>query len=476
MQHDHCSSSLPTRGTALTVEAVEASQGAAERTAPLKQQQVDTDVLLLGRRFRRWARMSQIRLSPMAMMPQMFLLMIMVVLVTTRLHVANAWSSSISLFAPNRNTVYRRRLSSRGGHKCRKSVWSATTSASASASASASVSLAHDLPSSTTNISTNLEHSLMDTTGGSIPPSSLSATATPQRRIPFRGALSMSIPELAQHLGGTGRAKLVWDCYSLGIDPALYFSEPSATSTKAEASTSHNDSTSTSNGDLSKLFPGSRRHQRLGADALHKLSALYADYSNTATATATEAATATATTASIAMLDGGVATLTKVIQSQDGTTKLLLHLSDQTAVETVIIPVYQQQEPEPAIRPPEQQGKGDEPISKTRNRQPQYKALHSRSTVCISSQVGCRQACTFCATGRMGKVRSLTTDEILVQYFFALQVVRLSSSASATAPSLDTPIKNAVHRALPPISNVGTFFLSKKGTMGIDPAFLYSNL
>ena len=35
------------------------------------------------------------------------------------------------------------------------------------------------------------------------------------------------------------------------------------------------------------------------------------------------------------------------------------------------------------------------------------------STLCVSSQVGCAQACTFCATGRMGRVRNLSTDEIL---------------------------------------------------------------
>ena len=32
--------------------------------------------------------------------------------------------------------------------------------------------------------------------------------------------------------------------------------------------------------------------------------------------------------------------------------------------------------------------------------------------------------CTFCATGQMGQVRSLSTDEILVQMFFARQICR----------------------------------------------------
>lgn len=42
--------------------------------------------------------------------------------------------------------------------------------------------------------------------------------------------------------------------------------------------------------------------------------------------------------------------------------------------------------------------------------------------------------CTFCATGRMGKVRSLTSDEILAQMFFACKMCRIHS--------------------LPPVSNV----------------------
>lgn len=38
-----------------------------------------------------------------------------------------------------------------------------------------------------------------------------------------------------------------------------------------------------------------------------------------------------------------------------------------------------------------------------------------KRTVCISSQVGCAMACTFCATGTMGLKRDLTTDEIVDQ-------------------------------------------------------------
>jgi 23S rRNA (adenine2503-C2)-methyltransferase len=39
-------------------------------------------------------------------------------------------------------------------------------------------------------------------------------------------------------------------------------------------------------------------------------------------------------------------------------------------------------------------------------------------SVCVSSQIGCAMACTFCATGKMGFTRNLTVDEIVDQYRF----------------------------------------------------------
>jgi len=39
-------------------------------------------------------------------------------------------------------------------------------------------------------------------------------------------------------------------------------------------------------------------------------------------------------------------------------------------------------------------------------------------TICLSCQVGCAMACTFCATGSMGLIRSLTVEEIIDQYRF----------------------------------------------------------
>jgi 23S rRNA (adenine2503-C2)-methyltransferase len=42
-----------------------------------------------------------------------------------------------------------------------------------------------------------------------------------------------------------------------------------------------------------------------------------------------------------------------------------------------------------------------------------------RHTLCVSSQVGCKMACAFCETGRMGLLRHLATDEIIAQLLVA---------------------------------------------------------
>ena len=75
------------------------------------------------------------------------------------------------------------------------------------------------------------------------------------------------------------------------------------------------------------------------------------------------------------------------VQSKDGdTTKLLLSLNDETPIESVLM---------------------------------QYKPKklfgHPRSTICVSTQVGCAMGCVFCATGQMGFERNMKAEEIVGQ-------------------------------------------------------------
>lgn len=74
-----------------------------------------------------------------------------------------------------------------------------------------------------------------------------------------------------------------------------------------------------------------------------------------------------------------------VQQSSDGTIKTRLRLHDGHLIETVLIPV-------PA---------------------------DNRFTVCVSCQVGCSLSCSFCATGRMTRLRNLEAAEIVDQVTIA---------------------------------------------------------
>jgi 23S rRNA (adenine2503-C2)-methyltransferase len=67
-------------------------------------------------------------------------------------------------------------------------------------------------------------------------------------------------------------------------------------------------------------------------------------------------------------------------EAQDGSTKYLFELEDGARIESVAMP-----------------------------------RENGRTTFCISSQVGCRLGCVFCATGRMGLVRQLAAGEIVGQ-------------------------------------------------------------
>ena len=73
--------------------------------------------------------------------------------------------------------------------------------------------------------------------------------------------------------------------------------------------------------------------------------------------------------------------------ARDGTTKLLLGTHDGLSLETVGIPA------------------------------------EGRLTVCVSSQVGCPMACSFCATGKGGLQRSLAVHEIVDQVLSVREVM-----------------------------------------------------
>ncbi|MEI6627676.1 MAG: 23S rRNA (adenine(2503)-C(2))-methyltransferase RlmN [bacterium] len=59
-----------------------------------------------------------------------------------------------------------------------------------------------------------------------------------------------------------------------------------------------------------------------------------------------------------------------------------------------------------------------------------------RNTVCVSSQVGCPLNCSFCATGKLGFKRSLSTDEIIAQVLFFARYLKNDLGETARISNL----------------------------------------
>lgn len=205
-----------------------------------------------------------------------------------------------------------------------------------------------------------------------------------------KSPLSMTVDELSEYLGGRGRALIAWDLYRIGVDPLRYynynnqysddndidasvFQVVAGTADSGSAQSLLGDFMSTirsNREDIASYIPSKRRIVGLGKSALERLNEL--DHGP---------------------IEERIGQLSHISTSADGTTKLLIRMvSDGLEVETVIIPWMDREPP--------------------------------TSTLCVSSQVGCKQGCTFCATGKMGRLRSLTADEILCQLWYARKVCR----------------------------------------------------
>ncbi len=83
---------------------------------------------------------------------------------------------------------------------------------------------------------------------------------------------------------------------------------------------------------------------------------------------------------------GSAKEMHRVVSEDGDTTKLLLDLSDNSSVEAVLMQY-----------PPSKIGG------------------HPRSTICVSTQIGCAMGCIFCATGQMGFETNLKAEHIVSQ-------------------------------------------------------------
>lgn len=84
--------------------------------------------------------------------------------------------------------------------------------------------------------------------------------------------------------------------------------------------------------------------------------------------------------------------IAKIEQSIDGSKKYLFALKDGQTVESVLLPMKKEQVNEEGIL-----------------------VHHTKYTICISSQVGCKIGCAFCLTGKDGFKRNLSAGEITAQ-------------------------------------------------------------
>ena len=109
-----------------------------------------------------------------------------------------------------------------------------------------------------------------------------------------------------------------------------------------------------------------------------------------------------------------------LVQSQDGTRKLLFSLENNLAIESVLIPDSK------------------------------------RLTLCISAQVGCTVDCRFCLTGQMGLKRNLRAHEIIGQVMAAQDVLEEGKRiTSLVFMGMGEPLANvdAVSEAVSRITN-----------------------
>lgn len=159
--------------------------------------------------------------------------------------------------------------------------------------------------------------------------------------------LSMPFEELAERIGGSGKAKTIWQSLRQGINPL-------------------------------EQTPG----EGLSTKGRLWLSAVMGELKGTPGASVINDEHYSYHAKSLIPVKVEDETL-----SSCGTRKLLIKLQDGGSVESVLIPSYK----------------------------------FDRTTLCVSTQIGCDRGCVFCATGKMGIIRNLTSDEIIGQVVQGMQ-------------------------------------------------------
>jgi 23S rRNA (adenine2503-C2)-methyltransferase len=103
-----------------------------------------------------------------------------------------------------------------------------------------------------------------------------------------------------------------------------------------------------------------------------------------------------------------------------------------------------------------------------------------RTSLCVSSQVGCAARCDFCATGRMDVVKNLAAEEILDQVLTAGEIIAAEGRRlrNIVFMGMGEPLHNEaeLHRALDSLTDRASFNLHSSrlmvSTVGIPAAMV----
>jgi 23S rRNA (adenine2503-C2)-methyltransferase len=98
--------------------------------------------------------------------------------------------------------------------------------------------------------------------------------------------------------------------------------------------------------------------------------------------------------------------IVKIQRSSDGTNKFLLSLADKNYIEAVLIP------------------------------------KDKRDTLCLSTQVGCKFKCAFCASGKFGFIRNLRPDEIIGQFIRVGEKIAPEKISNIVFMGIGEPLDN----------------------------------
>lgn len=182
-----------------------------------------------------------------------------------------------------------------------------------------------------------------------------------------KSVLSIPFDELSELIGGSGRAKIMWDSLKNGENPLLLPID-----------------------------------QGLSQRVRDSIPVIFGDQPLISTKVSEE-------------------TL-----SDCGTRKFLQKLGDGLSVESVLIPALK----------------------------------FGRTTLCVSTQIGCDRGCAFCLTGKMGLIRNLTSSEIVSQVWNGLSIVKRENMPPMTNVVFMGKISYIVYNTILPACRLYTCYLN----------------